>query len=78
MISRDDVRNEASKLISSKIVEDGRFYSESIIHGTGLLFVYIGKLVSAMICHSYAPTSFIKSSIIPIPKGARSNLTDYF
>ena len=29
-----------------------------------------------MICHSYAPTSFIKSSIIPIPKGARANLTD--
>ena len=43
---------------------------------TGLLFEYIGKLLSAMICHSYAPTSFIKSSIIPIPKGARANLTD--
>ena len=28
-----------------------------------------------MICHSYAPTSFVKSSIIPIPKGARANLT---
>ena len=24
----------------------------------------------------YAPTSFIKSSIIPIPKGAKANLTD--
>ena len=51
-------------------------YSGSIIHGTGLLFEYIGKLLSAMICHSYAPTSFIKCSIIPIPKGARANLTD--
>ena len=80
MISRDDVRDAVSKLKSSKIDEDGRFYSESIIHGTDLLFEYIGKLLSAMICHSYACcersdlTSFIKSSIIPIPKGARTNL----
>ena len=29
-----------------------------------------------MIYHSYATTSFIKSSIISIPKGARANLTD--
>ena len=76
VISRDDVGNAVSKLKSSKIDEDDRFYSESITHGTGLLFEYIGKLLSAMICHSYAPTSFIKSSIIPIPKGARANLTD--
>ena len=76
MISRDDVRDAVSMLKSSKIDEDGRFYSESIIHGTGLLFEYISKLLSAMICHSYAVTSSIKSSIIPIPKGARANLTD--
>ena len=74
--SRDDVRDAVSKLKSSKIDEDGRFYSESSIHGTGLLFEYIGKLLSAMIRHSYALASFIKSSIIPIPKGARANLTD--
>ena len=76
VISRDDVRNAVNKLKSSKIDEDGRFYSESIIHGTGLLFEYIGKLLSAMICHSYDSTSFIKCSIIPIPKGTRANLTD--
>ena len=76
VISRDDVRDAVSKLKSSKIGEDGRFYSDSIIHGTGLLFEYISKLLSAMICHSYASTSFIKSSIIPIPKDARANLTD--
>ena len=64
MISRDDVRHAVSKLKSSKIDEDGCLYSENIIHGTGLLFEYIGKLFSEMICHIYAPTSFIKSSII--------------
>ena len=76
MISRDDIRVAVSKLKSSKIDEDGRFYSGSIIHSTGLLFEYINNLFSAMICHSYATTSFIKSSIISIPKGARANLTD--
>ena len=70
MISRDDVRDAVSELKSSKIDENGRFYSESIIHSTGVLFEYIGKLLSAMISHSYASTSFIKSSIIPILKGA--------
>ena len=69
MTIRDNVRDAVSKLKSSKIDEDGRFYLESMIHGTGLLF-------SAMICHSYAPTSFIKSSIIPIPMSARANMTD--
>ena len=29
-----------------------------------------------MTCHSYALPSFIKPSIILIPKGARANLTD--
>ena len=38
VISGDDVRNAVSKLKSSKIDKDGRFYSESIIHVTGLLF----------------------------------------
>ena len=30
-----------------------------------------------MICHSYAPPSFIKTSIIPIPKGTKATLTDF-
>ena len=29
-----------------------------------------------MICYSYAPPSFIKSGIIPIPKGTEATLTD--
>ena len=47
-----------------------------IIDGAGFLFECIGKLFSTMICHSYTLTYFIKSSIIPIPKDARANLTD--
>ena len=37
VIGRDDVRDAVSKLNSSKIDKDVGFYSESIIHGTGLL-----------------------------------------
>ena len=51
-------------------------FSDSIIHGTELLFDYVCILFNAMICHSYAPPSFIKSSIIPIPKGTKATLTD--
>ena len=51
-------------------------FSDSIIHGTELLFDYVCILFNAMICHSYAPPSFIKSSIIPIPKGTKATLSD--
>ena len=39
VINRDDVRDAVSRFKSSKIAEDDRFYSESIIYGrsTGLL-----------------------------------------
>ena len=47
-----------------------------LIHGTKLLFDYVCILLNAVICHSYAPPSYIKSSIIPIPKGTKAMLTD--
>ena len=69
-------RSSAYTLKSSKIDQNGCIFSDSIIHGTELLFDYVCILFNAMICHSYAPPSFIKSSIIPIPKGTKATLTD--
>ena len=43
----------------SKIDQTGCIFSDSIIHGTELLFDYVCILFNAMICHSYAPPSFI-------------------
>ena len=76
VIERNHVKSAIDKLKSSKIDQNGCIFSDSIIHGTELLFDYVCILFNAMICHSYAPPSFIKSSIIPIPKGTKATLTD--
>ena len=76
VIERNHVKSAIDKLKSSKIDQNGCIFSDSIIHGTELLFDYVCILFNAMICHSYAPPSFIKSSIIPISKGTKATLTD--
>ena len=70
--------NTVDKLKSSKIDQNGCIFSDSIIlvHGTDMVFDYVCILFNTMICHGYAPPSFIKSSIVPIPKGTKTTLTD--
>ena len=76
VIERNHVKSAIDKLKSSKIDQNGCIFSDSIIHGTELLFDYVCILFNAMICYSYAPPSFIKSSIIPITdsQGYKSNV----
>ena len=74
VIERNHVKSAIDKLKSRKIEQNGCIFSDSIIHGTELLFDYVCILFNAMICHSYTPPSFIKSSIIPIPKGTKATL----
>ena len=33
-------------------------------------------MLSSMISHGYAPDTFLQATMIPIPKGARANVTD--
>ena len=73
---RNQVKSAIDKLKFSKIDQNGCIFPDSITHGTELLFDYVCILFNAMICHSYAPLSFIKSSIITIPKGTKATLTD--
>ena len=76
IISKDDVKKAITKLTSDKIDECGIILSNNCIYGTDMLHIYISLLFSAMLCHGYAPPSFLQSSMIPIPKGARANLSD--
>ena len=75
-ICQKDVQKAIFKLKSNKIDEDGMLFSDNCIHGTELLYMYISQLFTAMICHGFAPTALLKSTMIPIPKGARANLLD--
>ena len=48
--------------------------SDSLINGTDLLFKCISNVFGIMLQNSYAPKYFMMSTIVPIPKGMKSNL----
>ena len=50
--------------------------SNNYIHGIDYLFMYLSFLFSSMINHGYAPDTSLQANMIPIPKGARANVTD--
>ena len=43
--------------------------SNNFQHGTSLLYTRIAQLFSAMLYYGYAPQLFLRSTMIPIPKG---------
>ena len=45
--------------------------SDSVIHGTNMLFEYITCLFNSMLRHGISPDEFLVSILIPIPKGHR-------
>ena len=50
-------------------------YSANFKHGTGYFFHCISVVINCMLCHGYAPTSFLQAAVIPIPKNAKLNLS---
>ena len=75
-MQKNDVKKAVTKLKSDKVNEDGFLLSDNFIHGSELLYIYLSLLFTVMITHGFAPPEFIKSSIIPIPKGAKATLND--
>ena len=45
--------------------------SDSVIHGTNMLFEYITCLFNSMLRHGISSDEFLVSILIPIPKGHR-------
>ena len=76
VVSKNDIFKAVGKLKSDKIDVGGRVLSNNYIHGTDYLFMYLSFLFSSMINHGYAPDTFLQANMIPIPKGARANVTD--
>ena len=50
--------------------------SDNLLHGTNCLFRYIACLFTTMLCHRIAPTRFLLSKLVPIPKNKRGNKCD--
>ena len=76
IVSKHDVRKAISKLKTDKIDEQGKCFSNNFIYGTDLLHRHLSVLFTSMINHGYAPAEFLKSSMLPLPKGARADLSN--
>ena len=76
IVSKHDVRKAISKLKTDKIDEQGKCFSNNFIYGTDLLHRQLSVLFTSMINHGYAPAEFLKSSMLPLPKGARADLSN--
>ena len=76
LISSTDVSTAVSKLKTDNVNDNGMIYSNNFMHGTELLFQYLGLLYTSMVYHGYCLPSFICANIIPILKGSKANLSD--
>ena len=72
-VSITDVIKAVNHLKSNKYNDDGILMSNIFLHGTHLLYTCIAQLFNAMLCYGLAPRLFLRSTIIPIPKGGRSS-----
>ena len=70
-ISKDDVIRAVKHLNSGKCGGASGVMSDSVIHGTNMLFEYITCLFNSMLRHGISPDEFLVSILIPIPKGHR-------
>ena len=50
-------------------------YADNFKHGTGYFFHCISVVINCMLCHGYAPTSFLHAAVVPIHKNAKLNLS---
>ena len=51
-------------------------FLNNYIYGTDLLHRHLSVLFTSMVNHGYAPAEFLKSSMLPLPKGARADLSN--
>ena len=70
-VSTADVIKAVKRLKTDKYNDEGIIMSNNFQHGTSLLYTHIAQLFSAMLYYGYAPQLFLRSTMIPIPKGGK-------
>ena len=76
VITIENVQEAIHKLKSGKSDCVDSMMSDNLLHGTNRLFQYIACLFTTMLCHGIAPTGFLLSKLVPIPKNKRGNKCD--
>ena len=76
VITIENVQEAIHKLKSGKSDCVDSMMSDNVLHGTNRLFQYIACLFTTVLCHGIAPTGFLLSKLVPIPKNKRGNKCD--
>ena len=75
VISVQQVINGVNGLNKHKSDGDAGLFSNNLIFGPNRLYVYLSLLYSTVMIHGYMPDSLLLSTIVPIPKNVRGNLS---
>ena len=75
VISVQQVINGVNGLNKHKSDGDAGLFSNNLIFGPNRLYVYLSLLYSTVMIHGYMPDSLLLSTIVPIPKNTRGNLS---
>ena len=76
VVAIENVQEAIHKVKSGKSDCVDSMMSDNLLHGTNSLFQYIACLFTTMLCHGIAPTGFLLSKLVPIPKNKRINKCD--
>ena len=68
VVTIKNVQKAIHKLKSGKSDCVDSMMSNNLLDGTNRLFQYIACLFTTMQCHGIAPTGFLLSKLVPIPK----------
>ena len=74
MVNVTDVIDGIHCLKSDKHDGNKGSFSNHLIHGNIKLQVYISLLFDSMLLHGFAPSDFLLSTLVPIPKNKRKSL----
>ena len=77
-IAVSDVTGVINLLKSGKRDDHKDLYTDNVIHGPHLLYVYISLLFTSMLCHGYAAEGMLKGTMVPLPKVKGTNKADNF
>ena len=75
-ITVQQIKCAISKMQSGKSDSIEQLSSDNFKNGTHMLNVYISLLFTCMLTHGIPPSGLLLSTIIPIPKNKRGNMSD--
>ena len=76
IITVQQIKCVISKLKHGKSGSIEQLSSDNFKNGTHILNVYISLLFTCMLTHGMPPSGLLLSTIVPIPKNKRGNLSD--